>query len=97
MNNATAVIVAIQAPEKAKSRLANALIPYHRRTLVTAMLTDFLEALRSVHSGPVIIVTDSDNYQDIASQSDAIIVEDSGSGFNPVSYTHLTLPTIILV
>ena len=82
MNNATAVIVAIQAPEKAKSRLANALIPYHRRTLVTAMLTDFLGALRSVHSGPVIIVTDSDSYQDIASQSDAIIVEDSGSGFN---------------
>ena len=68
MNTATAVIVALQAPDKAKSRLANALIPYHRRTLVTAMLTDFLEALRSVHSGPVIIVTDSDNYQDIASQ-----------------------------
>jgi len=82
MSNATAVIIAIQAPEKAKSRLANSLIPYHRRTLVTAMLNDFLEALRSVHSGPLIIVTDSDNYQTVASQTEAIIVEDSGSGFN---------------
>ena len=69
MNNTkkydTAVVVAVQSTANAKSRLSSGLSGFHRRNLVTAMLEDLLTTIREVHDGPLVIVTESSEYNEI--------------------------------
>ena len=83
----TAIVVAVQSTNNAKSRLSSGLSPFHRRNLVIAMLEDLLIAIREVHDGPLVIVTESSEYSEIGTRFGADIVFDDGKGFKEAAET----------
>ena len=83
----TAVVVAVQSTDNAKSRLSSGLSPFHRRNLVVAMLEDLLIAIREVHNGPLVIVTESSEYTEIGERFGSDVVFDDGKGFKEAAET----------
>ncbi|GEM_PF-168277 len=77
----TAVVVAVQSTDNAKSRLSSGLSPFHRKNLVLSMLEDLLIAIREVHDGPLVIVTESSEYTELGERFGADIIFDDGKGF----------------
>ena len=94
MNNTkkydTAVVVAVQSTANAKSRLSSGLSVFHRRNLVTAMLEDLLTTIREVHDGPLVIVTESSEYNEIGKRYGSNIVFDDGKGFKGAAETAIS-------
>lgn len=83
----TAVVVAVQSTDNAKSRLSSGLSPFHRRSLVLSMLEDLLIAIREVHNGPLVIVTESSEYAEIGERFGSDIIFDDGKGFKEAAET----------
>ena len=79
---ALCVIVPVKGLGDAKSRLAAALTPRQRATLVLAMLEDVLIAVRVAHEGLLLLVTPDDDYAPAARRAGAELMKDAGGGYN---------------
>ena len=86
MSDAIAVRPVIVVPVKrladAKSRLASELDPPARNELVVAMLEDVLTAVRAAYDGPVMVLSPSDEYAEVARPFEAGWERDAGTGYN---------------
>lgn len=76
------VLIPLKPLAEAKSRFREAFDDQARAELVRAMLIDVLTAVRSVHSGPLYLVTSDDAYDDIAARFEAGRQPDLGSDYS---------------
>ena len=83
----TTIVVAVQSTDNAKSRLSSGLNRFHRRNLVLSMLEDLLIAIREIHNGPLVIVTESSEYVEISDRFGADLIFDYGKGFKQAAET----------
>ena len=83
----TTIVVAVQSTDNAKSRLSSGLNRFHRRNLVLSMLEDLLIAIREIHNGPLVIVTESSEYVEISDRFGADLIFDYGKGFKQAAVT----------
>ena len=76
------IVVPVKRLADAKSRLASELDPPARNELVVAMLEDVLTAVRAAYDGPVMVLSPSDEYAEVARPFDAGWERDAGTGYN---------------